>query len=498
MSSLVKYNSEFLVPVSEVSITHNMGQNVDGVCVRPVYNIDINGYLIYNAGSPTSSGTFGDYTADQCEVISNDERLNALLSKHCAIGSLFAENYKSLELGTTSGGISLTAYPRVISLSLTDTSNPSYWMYNVSLEAPDLFCGGVSISNSGCANEVRSFEESWDISYDESEVLSEYGDNRLFRLSHSISAIGVGIAGSGGLTKSPYLCAKDFVCSRKAENAIIPSVCIDGFNASGDIRYNYYESHSVDTAGGSYSLTESWINCTGNYIESYSVDSQESSDASCQTVSVQGSIRGFEIRNSGIVSSSGSKYYNANQRFITLESGSGIYNRAQDISGYTLDSYPISSTVGRNNLIGEITYNYSYRKLPFKWLPSAKFEKVSVTSNWGADAYATIGILGVGEVMHPLFINGSGQVTGNKLKTLSLSIDATYPCGTGISRLGPRFSSPYNTEIQGVVDYYHPSGLPSTYLTMVNSQQETWDPQMGTYSYSVDFSYQDSGVCNLV
>ncbi len=45
MSSLVKYNSEFLVPVSEVSITHNMGQNVDGVCVRPVYNIDINGGL---------------------------------------------------------------------------------------------------------------------------------------------------------------------------------------------------------------------------------------------------------------------------------------------------------------------------------------------------------------------------------------------------------------------------------------------------------------------
>jgi hypothetical protein len=182
-SSLVKYDNKFLVPVSTVTINTVMGQNVDGTCVRPTYSISMNGYLIYNAGSPTSSGTYGNYDADQCEVINTDYRLNSLLAKHCAIVGLFEQQYKKLELGTVSGSPNLTAYPRVIDFSLTDTSNPSYWTYTVNLEAPDLYCSGVSISPSGtgCAYPIKSFEETWDISYDESEFLSEYGENRLFR-----------------------------------------------------------------------------------------------------------------------------------------------------------------------------------------------------------------------------------------------------------------------------------------------------------------------------
>lgn len=495
MSSLVKYNNKFLVPISDVTISHSMGQNKNNQCTRPTYQIDLNGTLIYNAGSPTSSGTFGNYTADQCEMIDSDERLNALLGKHCALGTLFSENFKELELGTTTGSPNLTAYPRVLSLALTDTTNPSFWKYTISLEADNLYCSGVPIGSTGC--KVKSFDETWEITYDEVEVLGESGDNRLFRLSHSISAVGVGLANSGGLLTEPYLDAKDFVCGKKGNNAIIPAVCIDGFNASGDIQYNYFESHSTDIPNGTYSLTESWINCTGNHIENYSVEIQDGSDQACPTVSIQGAIRGFEVRIGGSVPATGSKYYNANQKFISLESTSGIYNRAQDLSGYTLDFLPMNSSIGRNIFTGEITYNNTYRKLPFKWLPSAKFEKVSVSNTWNNDMFATISILGLGEVIHPIFMNSSGVIVGHKNKTRSLNIDATYPCGTGISRLGPRWTAPYGAEIQAVVDYYHPSGLPSTYLTMVNSQQETWDPQLGTYQYSIEFTYQDSGICNF-
>ena len=250
-SSLVKYDNKFLVPVSTVTINTTMGQNVDGQCVRPTYSITMNGYLIYNAGSPTSSGTYGNYDAEQCEVINSDYRLNALLAKHCAIVGLFEQQYKKLELGTVAGSPNLTAYPRVLDFALTDTANPSYWTYTVNLEAPDLFCNGVSISPSGSGcYAIKSFEESWDISYDESEFLSEYGENRLFTVSHQISAVGIGIAGTGGLTTSPYLSAKDFVSSRKGANAIIPSVAISGFSSSGAV-YNYNEAHSIDPPIGS-------------------------------------------------------------------------------------------------------------------------------------------------------------------------------------------------------------------------------------------------------
>lgn len=497
MGSLAKYNSKYLVPVSTVSISHVMGQNNDGVCLRPTYNIQLNGYLIYNAGSPTSSGTFGDYTADQCETIDTNLRLNSLIAKHCALGSLFSQNYLELELGTTTGSPNLKAYPKVVGVEITDSSNPSYWTYTVNLEADNLYCNGTPISNTGCSS-VKSFEETWEVTYDEAEYLSESGNNRLFRVTHNVSAVGAGIAMSGSLTTKPYESAKSFVCARKGLISAIPSVCINGFNPSGT-QYNYYETHNIDTQNGSYSLSESWYSCSGAYIENYNVEIQESSDVACPSVSIQGTIRGFDVRVSGSVPSTGTRFYNSNTYFSNLIATSGIYSRAQTISGLTLDSYPVSSTVGKNTFTGEITYNYQYRKLPFKWIPSAKFETVSYNNNWNEDAYATLQPLSMGELLHPINYTSAGVRSGSKLRRSSLSIDCVFPCGTGISRKGPRYTAPYSGDIQAVVNYYNPSGDSDNYFTVVDSQNETWDAQQGKYTYSVSWVQQPTGVgCELI
>ena len=498
MSSLTKYDGEFLVPISTVTINTTMPANVDGECVRPTYNIDMNGYLIWNAGSPTSSGTFGNYTAEQCETLDSDERLNALLGKHCALVQLFSENYKELELGTVSGSPNLTAYPRVLSMSLTDTSNPSFWTYSVSLEAPDLFCNGVSISPTGCGC-IKSFEESWDISYSDSEFLSEYGENRLFNVSHQISAIGVGVADSSGLTTSPYECALDFVCARKGVNATIPNVCVSGFNSSG-VLYNYNESHNIDKPNGAYSLSETWLICDTPYIESYSVEVQESADTSCATVSIQGTIRGFDIRaSSGIVPSGVSRYAHANARWNELESESGIYVRATGDSGIGsgLWEIPINGTVAKNKYNGEISYNRSYRNRQFKFLPSAKSENISYGTNWNEDSFATIQLLSGGQILHPLNYDSSGIVRGKNLTKTTLSISAVYPCGTGIGRKGPRFTAPYSGEINDVVSFYNPTGDIENWFTVVESQSENWVPADGSYSYNINFVSQPTGNCQL-
>mgnify|MGYP006324200521 CR=1 FL=1 len=78
MSTLVKYNSKQLVPISSVSINHTMGANTNEQCVRPTYNIELNGYLLYNMGSPNSSGQFGNYDNSICEIIDEEDRLNSL------------------------------------------------------------------------------------------------------------------------------------------------------------------------------------------------------------------------------------------------------------------------------------------------------------------------------------------------------------------------------------------------------------------------------------
>ena len=492
MSTLVKYNNKQLVPISSISINHTMGANTNGQCVRPTYSIDLNGYLLFNMGSPNSSGQFGDYDNSICEVIDEDERLNSLVSKHCALGSLFSENYHELEIGTSAGSPNLVAYPRITNLSIGDTSNPNYWLYTVSMEADNLYCDGAPMAPTGCPC-VKSFEESWDISYDEAEVTSESGNNRLFRINHSISAVGVGTALSGELVQTPYTCAKNFVCERSGPNVTVPQFCVTGFSCSGT-KYNYFESHSMDVANGSYSLTESWICTTGSYIETYSVESSEESSQACPTVSIQGSIRGFEIRSTGGEVTQ-SKYQNAKSQWDNLVSTSGVYARATGITSIPLDTYPTSATVGRNTFTGEITYSYNYRRLPFKWLPSAKFESVNFNANWGEDAFSSVQILEGGEVLLPMNYTSTGVLAGKKLNRFGLNIEAVYLCGTGISSFGPRFSAPYSGEIQAVVDYYDPTA--ANHFTVVESQNESFNPQQGTYSYAISWVSQQTSACSL-
>ena len=80
-----------------------------------------------------------------------------------------------------------------------------------------------------------------------------------------------------------------------------------------------------------------------------------------------------------------------------------------------------------------------------------------------------------------------------------MSIDCVLPCGTGISRKGPRYTAPYSGELQAVVNYYNPSGDSDNYFTVVDSQNESWDPQQGKYTYSISWVQQPTGVgCELI
>jgi hypothetical protein len=48
-----------------------------------------------------------------------------------------------------------------------------------------------------------------------------------------------------------------------------------------------------------------------------------------------------------------------------------------------------------------------------------------------------------------------------------------------------------------VVDYYNPTGETDIYFTVVSSQNENWDPQMGTYTYAITWTMQNNSGCSL-
>lgn len=503
MSTLVKYNNSHIAPVSNVSIASTYAPDRNGRCISPTYNISLNGYLLANRGSPTSSGTFSDsITQDDCESIDATGYLNSLLTKHCALTTLFSNQYKLLQLGTTTSPSKLTAYPRVVDLTIDDTTNFNYWPYTVNFEAENLYCGesGTPIWDSGCSI-VKSYDDNWDISYDEAEVTAEYGHNRLFRISHTISAVGAVTMTSGIMDNEPWENAKSFVQSNSSTNAVIPATCIEGFAFSGDVSaistnlYNFYETHTINKTEGSYSVTESWIYSLNPYIENYTVSVEESEEDAYASVGIDGTIRGFEKRVNGAVPASGSKFYNAKTRFNSLLASSGFLDIAGTLSGKTLDPYFSNGSVGRNVFNGEITYSYRFRERPNRLLPSAKREKITVSNTWGEDIYANLTILGRGELLQPINVDESGNIIGHKLAKSTLNIDATYPPNTGVPIRGPRYYTSYRTELQDVVNMYSPTGLADVSYALVDSQNETWDRNTGSYNYSLTWVIQLTGIC---
>lgn len=515
MSSVVKYNGQCLSPVQAYSINKEASVLPNGQCVRPVFNISIEGTLMANYGSPTSNGSFGCFTDNNCETIPQDEWFDSLSTKQCALYDLFKDSYKPLELGTQ-----FTAYPRVTNVSINDTTNPQLFTYSISLEADDIYCDGDPLVGTGCPG-ILSYEDNWDINYDEAEYIREFGQNRLFKISHNFSAVGVGIRGPDGWIKSPFDCARDFVKSNTGSHVGIENkVLIDGVSFTGDDiimagthvhkLYNYYESHSFDNVTSSYTVSESWIAATGDFIESYTVDINDDSSSICPAVTIQGTIRGFDLRTNGAITAGNSRYDAAKEQLRHLIVITGFHERAEDISGYTLQVEPMSSTITKNIFTGEVTYNYSFKKLPKKMLPETKMEKIVVSHNWDEDIFAIINILGKGEIIQP--------IGGKRINTTSLSIDAVYPCrhlydgsnesvgvspfaGDGI--LSPRFYVPmsgsrdYAQDLQNLVSKYKNAIIDrfDPEWIVVDSQSENFDRNDGSYQYSLTWKWQMPGIC---
>jgi len=489
----VSYNSGEIAPVEAVSISTNPIHNEAGDRIANTYSINIRGKLLSNRGSPTSSGTFTS-TGTECQIIaetgiSDANWLESLLTKRCALGNLLETDYLKLSIGTVSATSDLTCWPRVVGFSVDESENPQYWPYTISFEADNLFCNGTPMDPTG-NYKLKSVSETWEFNYSEEDVSSEYGDNRVYNVSHTVSAQGMRTYGASGiLTYSGIDAARSYVQSRIGLLAQQPVTAISGFD-NYTTKYNYVDVHSIDVVGANYSVTENWIYATGAYLESYTVEQQTSSSRSCPTVTINGSIRGLGVRSLASGTMTTSKYDNA----LAFWSGlypSGLHARAQNLTGYTLYSDPTSTSVSMAPVAGTIDYNYEFQGGPTRWLSQANWENITLSNTFEEDAFATVQILDGGEILQP--INSGGYY---KLHKTSLTVDAVYPCDTGIHRFGPRFTSSMSGELQSLINAYNPLlTISGVGYQAVESQNESWNAYDSIYNYNVVWSWNYSGAC---
>jgi len=496
--SSVSYNGSRLIPAPFVSVSKNYETTGDGEIIGSTFQLTITGTIVAFKGSPNSSRVFhttSGFPAD--EVIATDARLGAIFRKQEAIRELFADQGKSMEFQSADGSQPMKCNPRLVGpIEFSSDTWFDRCEYTINLQCDELSVNGVSQGEDAFTEYISSASETWSIetSEDQPEGL---GSNRTYRLTHSLSATGKRFFDdTGALVRPAWENARLWVLPKLGFDSDI--ALSSGVNNLPTYYQglNHVRGENIGENTGEFSVTETWIMASGTSLEDFTINTRGDLDSGLTNVSIEGSIRGLETRDSNFNITS-TKYDNAVTKF-TAASGLAL-TRAQSYSGITLNISPNSTTIGRNPLNGNISYTFEYNDRPSNLLTSAKSESISINESFGVDVFASIGVLGraIGPVLQGL---GSKQAL-----TRSLNIEAVYGSdyigdGNAASRLitkHPRTDPTRNTEIQAVVDAANPilSGATNNIgqvatTSYVNNQSDNWDATGGRYTYQVEWTYE--------
>lgn len=500
--SSVSYRGYRLVPAPFFTIEKQYNTTADGKILGSLFNISILGKMVSWKGSPTSSGTFwnlGGFPPDETSIRDDsDQRLKATLRKQEAIRQLFAVEGGSLELQSADGSAPMKCNPRLRNIRFAEGSWYEVSDYQIDLEA-DSFYGGSFIAPSGedgFVEKIRDFSESWTVELNDQpefagQTTLDFQTNQSYRLTHNISAVGKRFYNENGtLAKQAWEQAREYVQPRLGfdqERAMASGVLNLPAYYNG---FDHLRSETVDEAGGTYSVTETWVVTSGTALEDFTINIRKGIESDIVSVSIDGRITGLSTRDSdyGLVQG---KYTAAELKFAAV-SGS-LMGRAQQFSGYTLNAIPISEVQTRSPTQGIITYTYEFDTRPSQIIPGAKSEVLNISDNLQGDVFAEIPVLGraAGPVLQSI-----GTRTARRR---TLSLQAVFPKVSPTSAVAslaaafngnPRLAGASAPVIDNIIVAASPSQLGfSTYYQ--TEPQENWEPLRGVYSYSTSWVFSN-------
>lgn len=496
----LSYNGKKLIPAPYVNIRKTYNRTSDNHMVGSVFELVITGKVFACKGSPMSSGSFWTSTGYPSDETSPD-KFTSLLTKTEAIRRLFSEDGKSLEIQSWTGATPIKCYPIAKDISFKEGDWTEYVDYSITLEAPYMIgpmgdCEDFVVDNSfftsssGTLQFLNEASEDWSIELNEGYD----GDSskNTYRVTHNIKAAGMTAYNGDGLIAEPWQFAKDWVESRLGlNNSVVFST--GTFNIPAYYTgYNNTRTKNIDELNGSYSVTESWILSSGSALEEYTVNSKTSADTSIITVSIEGTINGLEVRD-GYNDITTTKYDNANTKWSLLYAGSPVndlYNRAKTISGYTtLNPTPLNTSVGRNKLLGSISYSFEYNTRPTCMISGAIYENLSIKDKNASQVFAEIPIPGraLGPILQDM--NTISHVERTMTYEVVLPIYSGSNPTTAVLMNTMMTQSPKNTV--GVLFTACESGLKLNYAQVFKADDnEDWSPFTGRYSRIATWVYQ--------
>jgi len=484
------YDGNLIRPVTTVDITKNYSKNASGNFGK-IFSITLNITLISYKGSPQSNGSFYTLSVDPPdENITEDAMFASLSRKEEAIRDLFTAEGKVLEFQPANGGLEVKCNPRVISINSVAGPKVNTLILTVTLEADKMEPDDSDTFEAF----ISDAQENWSLDSDESPENPNLP--RMYRMSHTISAVGQRhYLANGDLEQEAWQQARDYVLPRLGlDTTILSSSGVNNLPSYYG-GFNHLRSENIDENGGSFSVTETWIITSGSYLEDFTINTQLGQDG-MRHVTVDGNVNGLEQRDSNMTLT-GSKWDNAVTGFSTVESLA--HTRAETYSSLSLNSLPLSKTIGRNPVAGTVSYSYEYNDRPTNFITDVTSEQISLQNSYKADLFAEIAVLG--RAAGPVLQSLNTKQAATRSLDISLVFNPDYmPSGlTMAQRLNdynPRLHSPQATEINNIITAAKPVGNALNNLDVsatdeyISNRTETWDAYSRSYNLSLQWTFE--------
>ncbi len=499
-------------PAPKVNIEKTINRTGAGTPVGYIYNITVAGYVI-SEGTVTTPGS----------------RQSNLQSKILAKLKLGAVD--QLQVTPYGGLANKLKFPgaEITSISIPEPEDSSMWVqdaqYTINFQAY------YEITEKGDFDyNISSYEDSWDVAEQEGvstvhNIGSVSGADvyRTYTVTHTMSAQGANrytdtkdtLATNGEAWVQAELFVKSIAGSANAESGTplvfgnevtawdvkIPGSSAASATSVADLgipagyeKYNHVRQATVDRAGGTYSISDTWIYAkpevagASKYAATHEMEVSLDEDVTTGDVNitVAGTLTGLstEEPKTDTDKKDTTKYSGALSTFNYLKTNNVFFNSANALykttdaynagasDGGTLKEAPLTSSVGRNEIAGVITYSFDYNDRILPITPNALSETISQTDeNEDGNAPVIAEIAVIGRTLGPV-IQNMGTTTSKKR---SLSVEL-------VMKKTHRDEKP-------TFDYeaYVPTATVGPILEPIT---ETWDASAGTYSLSVSWIYE--------
>lgn len=439
-----------IIPAPMVTISKQGSFAQDGSPLNTNYTVTLEGTILPNLGSPSSSGWYTDPTgypgSETSSINSDDLKFNSILTKQAYLKNALAATGVQIQYSPPGSG-AVSFYGKLVNLSFT----PGSWViksdYTAQFET-------TKISQSGFSGDDTTLYDTSYIGLNLTSVSDNYtfkekddGSN-IIEATRTISATSAYKAATG--TIKPWQNAQTWVWNRRDQYPFSNTVLGTGVQPDW-IQYNVFEDETVDEMGGNYTLSQRFILALSNYNDYRTIQRVRTPNKLgdggpfIETITVNGLITGYDAANV-----SATKYSNA----------SGYWATASGAIQASVGAYgdPLSVTVNENHQLGTIEYNFQFINNSGIWYKHtydvattySQNDNPVVTINGTIEGYTPSDLYYGAGVGYDKFANAySGwNVLSPTLKTLAFS----YPT---INTSGLLFS---DNPISRNISYNRPNG----------------------------------------